>query len=70
MIETNDSSSHAYDGVDIDTPETRPLSREGWYWALHAREDLKELKEMSEADKAHYASTPGGSRHTSISRGR
>jgi hypothetical protein len=32
--------------------------------------DLQELRQMSPADKARYASTPGGSRHTSISRGR
>jgi hypothetical protein len=31
--------------------------------------DMQELKTMSPADKAHYASTPGGSKHTSISRG-
>jgi hypothetical protein len=62
MIKTNDSSSHALDGIDPDNQKARPLSREGRQWAYNAG--------MSEADKARYASTPGGSRHTSISRGR
>ena len=68
MIETNDSSSHALDGVDPDSP--RPKRSRTHPAAAAICDDYEALKSLSEADKAHYASTPGGSRHTSISRGR
>jgi hypothetical protein len=47
---TEDSHSHERDGIDPDAPK----------WCNNAAQDVKELQGMSEADKAHYASTPGG----------
>ena len=51
---TEDSSSHALDGVDRDDPQNRRLSHDRFLWVLAAIADGKELSEMSEADVRRY----------------
>ena len=57
---SEDSHSHELGGIDPNAPQNRRLSYEAWMWCNNAAQDVKELQGMSEADKAHYASTPGG----------
>ena len=54
MNDTNDSSSHLWDGIDPDAPQKRPRSYR-FPEAANLVEDLKELRQMSEADKRHYS---------------
>jgi hypothetical protein len=69
MNEINDSNSHALDGCDPDVPQTRHGRSVRFPAASDLVDDYRELESMNEADVKHYASTPGGSRHNSISRG-
>jgi len=50
---TDNSGAHALDGIDPDAPRIR-LSRESWLWCNNAADDVKELRQMSEADVRHY----------------
>ena len=52
------------DGVDRDNPEARPterrtwLDRSDWLACQNLVADLAELRQMSEADRKHYAEIP------------
>jgi hypothetical protein len=63
---TETSGAHELDGSDPDNLKARPGTRGH---AARLVDDLRELERMNEADKRHYASTPGGSKGNSISRG-
>ena len=56
---TEDSGGHALDGIDPDAPRIW-LSREDRQWCADAVQDVKALREMSEADIKRYAGTPRG----------
>lgn len=69
MNDINDSRSHLLDGIDPDAPQTRHGRSVRFPAASNLVDDMQELRQLTEADKKHYASTPGGSRHNSKSRG-
>lgn len=52
---TNDSNSHLLDGTDPDAPRNRRIGGADWRWCRQAAEDVKVLREMSDAERQHYS---------------
>ena len=63
-----DSNRYLLDGTD---PDEKP-KRRSYRHLEEAKlcDDYSELRRMSDRERMHYASTPGGSKRTSISGGR